>query len=102
VPETAALLDAMHGTPRLMALLIYGGGLRASECCELRVKDLDFDQGLVSVRSGKGDKDRSTLLAETGRDDLRAVVKDLPQPCEKSAGSPPRATARLKNDALHR
>lgn len=72
VPETAALLDAMRGTARLMARLIYGGGLRVSECCELRVKDLDFDQGLVVVRSGKGDKDRATLLAETGRDELRA------------------------------
>lgn len=72
VPETAALLDALRGTARLMARLIYGGGLRVSECCELRVKDLDFEQGLVFVRSGKGSKDRSTLLAETGRDDLRA------------------------------
>ncbi len=72
VPETAALLDALRGTARLMARLIYGGGLRVSECCELRVKDLDFDQGLVFVRSGKGDKDRSTLLANAGHDELRA------------------------------
>ena len=41
MPETMALLDAMSGTPRLMAALIYGGGLRVSECCELRIKDLD-------------------------------------------------------------
>ncbi len=39
MPETMALLDAMSGTPRLMAALIYGGGLRVSECCELRIKD---------------------------------------------------------------
>lgn len=71
LPETAALLDAMRGTARLMATLIYGGGLRLSECCELRVKDLDFDQGLVFVRAGKGAKDRSTLLAESLRDELR-------------------------------
>jgi hypothetical protein len=44
VAETSALLAAMRGTPRLMAALIYGGGLRVSECCQLRVKDLDFDQ----------------------------------------------------------
>jgi site-specific recombinase XerD len=67
IPETIALLDAMSETPRLMATLIYGGGLRVSECCELRIKDLDFDQGLVIVRRSKGDKDRSTLLAEIGR-----------------------------------
>jgi integrase len=74
VPETAALLGAMRGTTWLMAALIYGGGLRVSECCELRVKDLDFDQGLILVRGGKGAKDRSTLLAETGRDELRAQL----------------------------
>ena len=75
IPETLALLDAMSGTPRLMAALIYGGGLRVSECCELRIKDLDFDQGLVIVRRGKGDKDRSTLLAELGREELRAQLR---------------------------
>ncbi|MGH9382953.1 MAG: phage integrase N-terminal SAM-like domain-containing protein [Vicinamibacterales bacterium] len=75
VPETVALLDAMSGTPRLMAALIYGGGLRVSECCELRIKDLDFDQGLVIVRHGKGDKDRATLLAEAGREELRAHLR---------------------------
>ena len=74
MPETAALLGAMRGTTWLMAALIYGGGLRVSECCELRVKDIDFDQGLVFVRGGKGDKDRSTLLAEVGREELRAQL----------------------------
>ena len=44
VPETAALLAAMRGTTGLMAALIYGGGLRVSECCELRIKDIDFNQ----------------------------------------------------------
>jgi len=72
IPETVALLGAMSGTPRLMAALIYGGGLRVSECCELRIKDIDFDQGLIFVRRAKGDKDRSTLLAEVGREELRA------------------------------
>jgi len=75
IPETAALLGAMSATPRLMASLIYGGGLRVSECCQLRVRDIDFDQGLVVVRSGKGDKDRSTLLAEAGREELRAHLR---------------------------
>lgn len=72
IPETVALLGAMSGTTRLMAALIYGGGLRVSECCELRRKDIDFDQGLIVVRGGKGGKDRSTLLAEACRDALRA------------------------------
>jgi site-specific recombinase XerD len=66
VPETAALSGALRGTVWLMAALIYGGGLRVSECCELRTKDVDFDQGLLFVRGGKCNKDRSTLLAEIG------------------------------------
>ena len=74
LPETAAVLEAMSGTTWLMAALIYGGGLRVSECCELRIKDIDFDQGLIVVRSGKGDKDRSTLRAEGGREELRAQL----------------------------
>jgi integron integrase len=75
VPETAALLGAMRGTTWLMAALIYGGGLRVTECCLLRVKDVDFDQGLLSVRGAKGDKDRTTLLADTCRDQLRAHLR---------------------------
>ena len=76
MPETAALLDAMRGTTWLMAAFIYGGGLRVSECCQLRIKDLDFDQGLIFVRGGKGAKDRSTLLAELGRDELRIHLQN--------------------------
>lgn len=75
VPETAALLNAMQGVPKLMATLIYGSGLRVLECCELRIKDLDFDQGLVIVRRGKGDKDRATILPEGPRDALHAQIE---------------------------
>jgi integron integrase len=45
-----------------MATLLYGAGLRLFECCQLRVKDLDFDQRQIVVRAGKGDKDRYTML----------------------------------------
>lgn len=74
VAETRALLAAMRGTARLMAEVIYGGGLRVSECCELRIKDVDFDQGLLVVRGGKGNKDRSTLLPAAVRERLRAQI----------------------------
>jgi site-specific recombinase XerD len=63
--EVQQLLAAMDDIPKLMAQLIYGAGLRLMECVTLRVKDLDFDQGHVFVRSGKGDKDRSTLLPQS-------------------------------------
>jgi integron integrase len=57
--------------------LIYGGGLRVMECCRLRVKDLDFANMLVFVRSGKGDKDRSTLLPERSGSALRRHMEEV-------------------------
>ena len=48
-----------------MAKLLYGSGLRVSECLRLRVKDLDFDYKTISVYDGKGEKDRVTILPET-------------------------------------
>jgi integron integrase len=60
--ETMTVLQNMSGTVQLMAELIYGGGLRVMECCRLRVKDIDFNNDLLFVRSGKGDKDRATML----------------------------------------
>ena len=70
--ETARLLVAMAGTARLMAEVTYGGGLRVMECCRLRVKDVDFENDLLFVRDGKGGKDRSTLLAKSVKERLRA------------------------------
>lgn len=69
--EVRNLFDKMEGTPRLMAELIYGGGLRVMECCRLRVKDVDFGMNQLMVRGGKGDKDRSTLLPERLKTALR-------------------------------
>ena len=45
-----------------MAALLYGGGLRLMECVRLRVKDVDLSLGQITVREGKGDKDRMTML----------------------------------------
>lgn len=64
VPECKALLDAMHGVEGLMARLLYGCGLRVAECLHLRVKDMDLDGQVVTVRGGKGDKDRIIELPE--------------------------------------
>jgi integrase len=54
----------------LILCLIYSGGLRVSECTKLRVKDLDFEQDLLFIRSGKGDKDRATLFAKQLQTDI--------------------------------
>jgi len=62
--ETAKILTVMSGVTQLMAKLLYGSGLRLMECVRLRVKDLDFDLKQITVRSGKGDKDRFTTLSE--------------------------------------
>jgi integron integrase len=59
VRELLAYLDNRH---RLMAGLLYGSGLRLLECLRLRVKDLDFQRLEVTVRQGKGGKDRRTML----------------------------------------
>ena len=60
--EVRAILSRIHGAPRLMATLLYGSGLRLLECCRLRVKDVDLARNQIMVRSGKGDKDRATML----------------------------------------
>jgi integron integrase len=60
--EVDAVLDQLHGTYHLMASLLYGSGLRLMECLRLRVKDLDFVYRQITVRAGKGAKDRVTML----------------------------------------
>ncbi|THB72725.1 MAG: integron integrase [Desulfobulbaceae bacterium] len=74
VTETSALLSHLDGTAGLMLKLIYGGGLRITECLRLRIKDLDFDQGLIVVRAGKGNKDRTTILPKSLVEELKAHV----------------------------
>ena len=62
--ECRALFDNMEGTARLMAELQYGAGLRLMELLRLRVQDIDMERGIITVRAGKGGKDRGTVLPE--------------------------------------
>ena len=62
--EVAGLLGQLEGTERLMGELMYGGGLRLMELLRLRVKDVDLERTQMTVRGGKGDKDRLTVLPE--------------------------------------
>ena len=64
VEEVKRVIVAMSGTPQLVAKLLYGSGLRLMEALRLRVKDLDFEMRQLTVRDGKGAKDRYTVLAE--------------------------------------
>ncbi len=69
--EVVAVLRQLSGTQRLFAALLYGSGLRLGEGLELRVKDLDFGRGAILVRSGKGDRDRVTMLPQKLRRELQ-------------------------------
>lgn len=78
--EVRALLARLEGTKWLMAGLLYGAGLRLRECLTLRVKDVDFGYRQVTVRDGKGAKDRVTMLPAALVESLRshlARVKNL-------------------------
>jgi integron integrase len=69
--EVQRLLATMRGTKWLMASLLYGAGLRLTECLKLRVKDVDFGYKQILVRDGKGAKDRVTMLPESVVEPLR-------------------------------
>lgn len=64
----------MDGTYKLMAQLIYGCGLRLRECLQLRIKDLDFEGKSLTIRAGKGNKDRLTVLPESLVGDLQVQI----------------------------
>jgi integron integrase len=70
--EIRAVLRELRGASRLCALLMYGSGLRVSECVALRVKDVDFERCEILVRGGKGGKDRSVPLPRVAVTPLRA------------------------------
>ena len=63
--EVAAVISLMDGTAQVVAKLLYGSGLRIMEAVRLRVKDVDFQMKQLTVRSGKGDKDRFTTFPAT-------------------------------------
>lgn len=73
--ETTRILAAMDGRPWLLASLLYGTGMRLMEGLRLRVKDLDFERGEITVRDGKGGKDRHTMLPRVLAEPLRREVE---------------------------
>ncbi len=60
-----------------MASVLYGAGLRLTECARLRVKDVDFTQRMITVRDGKGRKDRVTVLPEKLGEPLTAHLQRM-------------------------
>jgi integrase len=69
--EVDAILAHVRGPTRLVAAILYGAGLRLSEACRLRVRDLDFARGQILVHDGKGMKERVSLLPASLRSSLR-------------------------------
>ncbi len=65
--EVGVVIRELQGVHRLMATLLYGTGLRLLECARLRVKDVDFGRSQITVRGGKGDRDRLTVLPATAQ-----------------------------------
>jgi len=75
--EVKAIIERMEGTPKLVATLLYGAGLRLDECLKLRFKDIDFTKIQILVRDGKGQKDRITTLPASVKEPLLAHLRDV-------------------------
>lgn len=73
--EVRAVFRAMRGVPRLCAVLMYGAGLRVSECASLRVKDIDVERLEIVVRGAKGDKDRRVPVPRVAVAAIRAQLE---------------------------
>src|SRR6266498_888240 len=73
--EIKRLIANLTGTPKLIALVMYGGGLRVMETMRLRVKDIDFDNHQIIVRDGKGENDRVTILPDAIINPLQLHLK---------------------------
>jgi len=75
--EGRSIFGYLRETPLLMAKIMFGAGLRLLECMSLRVKDLDFARNEITVRSGKGQKDRITCLPKSLTEPLRARLAEM-------------------------
>ncbi|MBM3125913.1 MAG: integron integrase [Chloroflexi bacterium] len=73
--EVLRIFDGLTSPYQLMAQLLYGSGLRLMECIRLRVKDIDFDYKTITVRDGKGEKDRVTPLPDSLADSLKRQIE---------------------------
>jgi integron integrase len=73
--EVALVLEQLGGTMWIIVAVLYGAGLRLSECLNLRVKDVDIDRNQIAVRRGKGQKDRLTMLPAAIKEPLQSHLR---------------------------
>ena len=67
----------MSGVTGRMAALLYGAGLRLLECARLRVKDVDLERAEITIRDGKGQKDRRTMLRDSAKEPLQTQLAQV-------------------------
>jgi integron integrase len=84
--EVRAMLAEMQSTPRLVASMLYGTGMRLLECLRLRVKDVDFVARIINIREGKGRKDRRTMVPRPLIDPLQDHLEHVRRTHEKDLG----------------
>lgn len=87
VEEVQELFKHVQGLNLLILQLIYGTGLRVMESARLRVKDIDFGSNLIFVRDSKGDKERTTMLPESVKTQLRLHLEKVKTLYEKDLKS---------------
>lgn len=78
-PEVASILRHLQGRDRLIIGLLYGSGLRVTECLRLRIQDVNFERLYITVHDGKANKDRQTLLSATLIAPLQDVINQAIQ-----------------------
>lgn len=78
-PEVWRVLDRLDGEGWIWGAIMYGCGLRLMECCSLRIKDVDIDRRMITVRQGKGNKDRVVPLPELLIEPLQKQIRNLQQ-----------------------
>ena len=81
--EVRRVIDFMPVEKRLCAELLYGTGMRLNELIELRVLDIDFDQGEIIIRHGKGDKDRHVMLPQSLIPKIKEQIENVKKLHEK-------------------
>ena len=77
--ELMGLMDKVEPLYKTAALLQYGAGLRLTELVQLRVKDVDLERGVVTIRAGKGDKDRETVIPNCLKEELAKKIEESRQ-----------------------
>lgn len=102
--EARAVISHLSGLEWVQAALLYGCGLRIAECLAIRVQDVDFGAGLITVRCGKGDKDRTVMLPAAVRDPLQRQLNAVKAVHERDGQNRvgvtlPRALARKYQNA---